>query len=348
MKHEVAGDPCTGLKWTRRTTQKIARELRALGIDISPRTVARILKKLRFSLRVNRKMIARASRPDRDEQFKYIARLRERFAKQNLPIVSIDAKKKEMVGNFKNGGTAWNRTAVLVNDHDFRSDAKGIALPNGIYDVRANRGTIFLGISHDTSDFVVDNLVRWWSTEGRKRYLNARKLLVLADGGGSNGPSYGAHQKGTTCAHQKGPTRPHPGLARTTQLPSFQVDLSRGSVPRVGQFMRLNGCQRGSVHAPGWVLLSEQTRVPSGERHRTRGTGPSSTGYRRDCATFTTWRSPYATTPPELRSGTRSSIACSARLARTGRAARWTATRRSSSTSAQRGRRPDCVSEPVS
>ena len=129
MKHEVAGDPCTGLKWTRRTTQKIARELRAVGIEVSARTVARLLKKLRFSLRVNRKMIGRGSRPDRDEQFQYIARLRDRFAAQHLPIVSIDSKKKEMVGNFKNGGTAWNRTAVLVNDHDFRSEAKGMALP---------------------------------------------------------------------------------------------------------------------------------------------------------------------------------------------------------------------------
>lgn len=196
MTHEVAGDPCTGLKWTRRTTQKIARELRAVGLEVSARTVARLLKKLRFSLRVNRKMIGRGSSPDRDEQFTYIARLRTRFAAQHLPIVSIDSKKKEMVGNFKNGGTAWNRTAVLVNDHDFRSDAKGMALPHGIYDVRGNRGTIFVGISHDTPDFAVDNLVRWWSTEGRRRYPDAQKLLVLADGGGSNGPRNRAFKYG--------------------------------------------------------------------------------------------------------------------------------------------------------
>jgi hypothetical protein len=196
MRHDVAGDPCTGLKWTRRTTQKIAMELRVVGVDVSARTVARILKKLRFSLRVNRKMIARASRPDRDEQFKYIARLRKRFAEQNLPIVSIDAKKREMVGNFKNGGTAWNRTSVFVNDHDFRSDAKGVALPNGIYDVLGNRGTIFVGISHDTPDFVVDNLSRWWSTEGCRRHPGAREILVLADGGGSNGPRNRAFKYG--------------------------------------------------------------------------------------------------------------------------------------------------------
>jgi len=196
MKHEVAGDPCTGLKWTRRTTHKIARELRAVGIEVSARTVARLLKKLRFSLRINRKMIGRGSSPDRDEQFTYIARLRTRFAKRRRPIVSIDSKKKEMVGNFKNGGTAWNRTAVLVNDHDFRSDATGMALPHGIYDVQGNRGTIFVGISHDTPDFAVDNLVRWWATEGRRRYPDAQKLLVLADGGGSNGPRNRAFKYG--------------------------------------------------------------------------------------------------------------------------------------------------------
>jgi hypothetical protein len=196
MKHEVAGDPCTGLKWTRRTTKKIAGELCTLGIEVKSRTVARILKKLRFSLRVNRKMIGRGSALNRNEQFKYIARVQERFAKQNLPIVSIDSKKKEMVGNFKNGGTAWDRTPVLVNDHDFLSDAIGIALPNGLYDLRANRGTISVGISHDTPDFAVDNLVRWWSTEGRRRYPDARELLVLADGGGSNGPRNRAFKYG--------------------------------------------------------------------------------------------------------------------------------------------------------
>ncbi len=196
MKHEVAGDPCTGLKWTRRTTHKIARELRAGGIAVSARTVARLLKKLRFSLRSNRKMIGRGSRPDRDEQFTYIARLRTRFAQRHRPIVSIDSKKKEMVGNFKNGGTAWNQTAVLVNDHDFRSDATGMALPHGIYDVQGNRGTIFVGISHDTPDFAVDNLVRWWATEGRRRYPDTQKLLVLADGGGSNGPRNRAFKYG--------------------------------------------------------------------------------------------------------------------------------------------------------
>jgi hypothetical protein len=188
MKHDVAGDPCTGVKWTRRTTRKIATELHTLGIQVSPKTVARILKKLRYSLRVNHKKVSRGCGPDRNEQFEYISAQRTSFSGRDLPIVSIDAKKKEMVGNFKNPGNAWQREPELVGDHDFRSDAKGMATPYGLYDVRANRGTVFVGTSSDTPDFAVDNLVRWWDTEGRQRYPGATELLVLADGGGSNGP----------------------------------------------------------------------------------------------------------------------------------------------------------------
>ena len=188
MKHDVAGDPCTGGKWTRRATRKIAKELRALSIAASPRTVARLLKDLDFSLRVNRKQISRGSRPDRNEQFEYMADQRTRFAARGLPIVSIDAKKKELVGNFKNAGTTWTHTPVLVSDHDFRSDASGMALPYGIYDVRANRGAVFVGTSHDTPTFAAENVARWWEIEGRGRYQGVTDLLVLADGGGSNGP----------------------------------------------------------------------------------------------------------------------------------------------------------------
>lgn len=188
MKHDIAGDPCTGAKWTRRTTRKIAKELKALNIKVSPKTVARILKDLHFSLRVNHKKVARGSGPDRNEQFEYISEQRTSFAGRGLPIVSIDTKKKEMVGNFKNPGNTWRQKPVLVGDHDFRSDAKGMATPYGVYDVRANRGTVFVGTSCNTPDFAVDNLVRWWDSEGQVRYPGTTELLVLADSGGSNGP----------------------------------------------------------------------------------------------------------------------------------------------------------------
>lgn len=189
LKDDVAGDPCNGLKWTRRSTRKIAKELRSLGIQVSARKVAQLLDDLHFSLHVNRKKLCRgskATRAERNEQFEYISGQRESFALRHLPIVSIDSKKKEMVGNFKNAGATWRKTPDPVLDHDFRSDAKGMAAPGGIYDTQANRGTVFVGTSHDTADFTVDNLVRWWVSEGRDRYRDATELLVLADGGGSN------------------------------------------------------------------------------------------------------------------------------------------------------------------
>jgi len=188
MKYETAGDPVTGLKWTRRTTGKIAEELKTLRIDVSAKTVGKLLKQMGFSLRVNHKKLSSGSDADRDEQFAYIAEMRELYAKRGWPIVSIDTKKKELVGNFKNGGVAWNREPVRVNDHDFPSDAIGKAIPYGIYDVQANRGSLFVGTTHDTAEFAVDNLVKWWIYDGRRRYPKTRKLLVLADGGGSNGP----------------------------------------------------------------------------------------------------------------------------------------------------------------
>jgi Rhodopirellula transposase DDE domain len=188
MKHETAGDPMTGLKWTRRTTEKIAEELHKLGIEVSANTVGKLLKQMGFSLRVNHKKLSHGSHADRDEQFTYIARLRERFTQTGDPIVSIDTKKRELVGSFKNAGTAWSREPVAVNDHDFRSLAQGIAIPYGIYDIQANRASVFVGTSHDTPRFAVDNLEKWWRYDGRRRYPAASRLLVLADGGGSNGP----------------------------------------------------------------------------------------------------------------------------------------------------------------
>ena len=187
LQHDVAGDPITGIRWTRRTTEKIATELATLGIQVCPRTVCRILKDLDYRLRVNHKRVSAGSGPDRDEQFQHIAEQRRRFAARGLPIVSIDTKKRELVGNFKNHGTTWERSPQAVDDHDFRSQASGIAIPYGVYDLRANRGGV-VGTSHDTPDFAADNLLRWWQADGLCRYPVATELLVLADSGGSNSP----------------------------------------------------------------------------------------------------------------------------------------------------------------
>lgn len=186
MEHDTAGDPITGLKWSRRTTGKIADLLHQLGIPITANTVARLLHDMNYSLRVNRKMLASDVSPDRDLQFDYIAALRNRFQRRRYPIISVDTKKRELVGNFKNPGARWDRCARLVNDHDFRSDSIGVAIPYGIYDVGANRGSIVLGISHDTPAFAARSIARWWQREGSDRHSQANQLLILADTGGSN------------------------------------------------------------------------------------------------------------------------------------------------------------------
>ena len=187
MAHETAGDPVRGLKWTRRTTAKIAAQLRTLGIDVCARTVARLLKAMGFSLRVNHKKLAGASHPNRNDQFEHITALRERCAAENTPVISVDTKKKELVGAFKNAGSKWDRSPELVKDHDFRSEAKGRAVPHGIYDPQANTGTVFVGATADTPAFAVDCIEKWWRTGGCKRYPEADCLQILADSGGSNG-----------------------------------------------------------------------------------------------------------------------------------------------------------------
>jgi len=188
MEHHTAGDPITGLKWTRKTTLKISQELRRAGLDVSPKTVARLLKELKFSLRVNHKKLAGNSNPYRNQQFEYIHQMRKRCERDGLPIISIDTKKKEMVGRFKNAGATWERDPVPVNDHDFKKDASGVAVPWGLFETTVNRGHVFIGTSHDTPAFAVTALARWWTRTGQRRYPQAKRLLILADGGGSNGP----------------------------------------------------------------------------------------------------------------------------------------------------------------
>jgi len=177
----------TGMKWTHRTTEKLAAELRSLHINVSARTVAKLLTEMGFSLRANQKKLSSRSPEQRDEQFTKIAELRECFAAAGRPVISVDTKKKELVGNFKNPGIAWSREPIAVRDHDFRSEAEGMAIPYGVYDVNANRGTLFIGMTYDTPQFAVESIEKWWRTEGKKHYPDSRQLAILADCGGSNG-----------------------------------------------------------------------------------------------------------------------------------------------------------------
>ena len=153
--------------------------------------MARLLHSLSFSLRVNRKSIAPATHPRRDEQFQRIAGLRSE-SNDAIPIISIDAKKKELVGRFKNPGTSWQEEPEEVFDHDFPSWASGKAVPYGIYDLRANLGWVGLGLSSDTPCFAVDCLVAWWLAQGRQRYPEASQLQLLAD----NGAEWEPHENG--------------------------------------------------------------------------------------------------------------------------------------------------------
>jgi hypothetical protein len=207
MAYETAGDPVGGLKWTRKTTIKVAEELAVVGIDVGKTTVGKILKKLGYSLKTNAKKIANGGRSvtkeeqqKRDLQFEYINETRTQFYAVYSPALSVDTKKKEMIGNFKNPGTRYKRQADLTNDHDFLTHAKGKAALYGVYDQRENKGFVSIGMflkqgncisSGDTPEFAVESIERWWCYQGIKTYQQADKILILADAGGSNG--YSSH-----------------------------------------------------------------------------------------------------------------------------------------------------------
>lgn len=204
MKYETAGDPMTGLLWTRKTRDKIADELSKNGFEIGKTTVGKILKKMNYSLQSNSKNVSsggtklsKEENEKRNIQFRNIERLRNRFKKQGLPTISVDGKKKELIGNFKNDGTRYRRLKDLVNDHDFIIYALGKVFPFGLFDTNRYEGYVYVGQSNwipetkcfsssETPMFAADNISRWWRDYGIKRYPNANEILILADGGGSN------------------------------------------------------------------------------------------------------------------------------------------------------------------
>jgi DDE family transposase len=171
----------------RRSLRALSSELAELGHAAGPDTVADLLRDLGYRLRVNVKRLSGPYHPDRDEQFTFIEGLVAAFREEGLPILSVDTKKKELVGNFKNAGATWRREADEVNAHDFLSDALFRVAPYGLYDVLANKGHVVVGTSADTPRFAAEAVARWWSRIGCHRYRGAGELLILADGGGSNG-----------------------------------------------------------------------------------------------------------------------------------------------------------------
>jgi hypothetical protein len=189
MDETTAGDPMSLLRWTSKSTDRLAEELTRRGHPISADTVGRRLRELEYSLQANVKTKEGSAPPGRDEQFRYINTQVKRFLKRGEPILSIDAKKKERVGTFKNAGRTWRPTGqpYHVNVYDYPSLGVGSATPYGAYDVQRNEGFVNVGTSHDTAEFAVESLRRWWRLFGRRRYPRAKALLLCADGGGSNG-----------------------------------------------------------------------------------------------------------------------------------------------------------------
>ena len=183
------GDPGGPLRWTTLSAAHLSAALAEQGRAASERTVNRLLHELGYSLQSNRKTVEGRQHPDRDRQFKHVGRKAEEFQRRGDPVVSVDTKKKELVGNFRNGGREWRPRGdpeeVLV--HDFKDDDLGKAIPYGVYDLAANNGWVGVGVDHDTASFAAETLRRWWERMGRAAYPRARRLLVTADAGGSNG-----------------------------------------------------------------------------------------------------------------------------------------------------------------
>lgn len=185
----TAGDPMNQkCKWVRLSLRNLSQAMADIGHKICPTTVGKLLSMNDYALRANMKSHEPGSNhPDRNIQFEYIAKLKDEYLKAGLPVISIDTKKKELIGNFKNAGRVWGKEAERVNGHDFPSQSDGHAVPYGIYDIARNCGTVCVGTSYDTPEFAVDALKHWWLMDGKSAYHDADRLLILADAGGSNG-----------------------------------------------------------------------------------------------------------------------------------------------------------------
>jgi len=185
------GDPESPLRWTCKSTRRLAEELTRQHHRVSPNTVALLLRQAGYSLQANRKTREGASHPDRNAQFEYINAKVRGFLKRGQPAISVDTKKKELVGDFKNAGRQWRPKGrpEEVRVHDFLDPEWGKAIPYGVYDILNNQGWGSVGIDHDTARFAVNSIRRWWKQMGRRRFPRARQLLITADGGGSNPPA---------------------------------------------------------------------------------------------------------------------------------------------------------------
>jgi Rhodopirellula transposase DDE domain len=188
LEDETAGDPMSKKKWVRVSSRRLRRLLKPLGYEVNENTICRLLRKMKYSMKVNvRSRASTTHSPKRDAQFQYIASQKAKFLGAGLPVVSVDSKKKELIGDFRAAGTAWVKEAIQVNEHNFANMATCVATPYGVYDLATNKGYVSVGTSGNTPEFAVAAIRLWWEHAGRHVYPDATGLLLLADGGGGNG-----------------------------------------------------------------------------------------------------------------------------------------------------------------
>jgi hypothetical protein len=188
LEDHTAGDPMRGdVKWTNLSRGEIAKRMGVLGTSVSRDVVSQLLRQHGYRRRKALKKKTMGHHRDRDAQFEKIARLKKKYLKAGSPVISIDTKKKELLGDFFRDGTIDTQATIATNDHDFGSAGSGTVIPHGVYDVGQNRGFLHLNSSHDTSELACDSIAAWWEEHGRADYPGAREVLVLCDGGGSNG-----------------------------------------------------------------------------------------------------------------------------------------------------------------
>jgi len=262
---ETAGDPMNDRKWVRSSLVQLSQRLIQMGHQASATTVGRLLSGLGYSLKANVKRRSGQDHPERDTQFGHIEAQKAVFKAAGQPIISVDTKKKEPIGDFKNPGRVWCKEAEAVNVHDFLPEDSVRAIPYGIYDLQLNRGFVYVGTSADTSAFAVDAIATWWTNEGRQAYADADSLLILADGGGCNGHRRHAwkerlqnelsHRFGlavTVCHYPPGCSKWNPIEHR---LFSF-ISLNWAGIP-LRTLDILLACLRGTTTSAGLVVKAQ-------------------------------------------------------------------------------------------
>lgn len=186
IQEYTAGSPQQDIRWTNLKPREIALKMKESGMHVSRKIVRKLMKKNGFVLRQSQKKTSYKEHPERNNQFEKIARLKEQYLKNNDPVISMDTKKKELIGNFYREGKLYTKETIEVLDHDFPSYSNGKVIPHGIYDIGRNKAHVNLGTSRDTTEFSCDSLKHWWTTVGKHDYPNAKRLLLMCDGGGSN------------------------------------------------------------------------------------------------------------------------------------------------------------------